>query len=98
MSMELIVEAKLCGYEGPIDVSTQELQNTLEPESFNIDGHFLVRACNTIVGHEECLRPITSDGYLWFSAHFFTASNSGTVVVLIPWFQDWRRESGSRGG
>ncbi|MFA5993433.1 MAG: hypothetical protein WC823_00575 [Parcubacteria group bacterium] len=91
MSRSLVKDASLKGFDGPIDVSTDRLQDSLKGSN----GERLESVCRTIPGHIKQFRPITSDGYTWFWAYSFR-TNSGVVAVLIPWYQDWDKKDGSQ--
>lgn len=92
MSKQLITDAKLHGYSGPIDISTEQFQDRL-PLKW-LSNLLNEKASKMISGHLEQFQPTTSDTYGWFSGSIFKTMN-GTVAVLIPWAQDHEKKDGS---
>jgi hypothetical protein len=95
MSKKLIADAKLHGYDGPVNISTDQFQDCLSLEWLN--NIMIEEVSELIPGYleEEQFQPTTSDDYFWFSESRFKTAN-GIIVILIPWAQDWDKKDGSQ--
>jgi len=94
MSKELISEAKLDNFEGPLTGSARiALHKMLDFMRFR-NGTIFKNAGKKVRNHVGQFRPKTSDNYIWFWAHSFRVK-SGIIAVLIPWAQDWDKKDGS---
>lgn len=96
MSNKKHVDAYLEGYDGPFfPASVDDLRKKLDQVA-GCSGSWLHRAAKIVDGYVEGFdRPTTSDGYCWFWSMEF-ARGSGSVVILIPWSQDWDGADGTQ--
>lgn len=91
-------KSKLEGYGNPVEIDMTGFYKALNAAGM-FNRLYLDGVCTEIksylkLGNVRKL-PTTEDGYTWFCDVYFKSTN-GTVVVLLPWFQDWKKSDGSQ--